>query len=56
VIKEKFTLMSSDEAAAIIGSRGGASCMLAGIALAISLISMNVVAIVASVAAADQSC
>lgn len=56
MINEKFTLLSGDEAAEINGSRGGVFCLLAGIALGMSIISMNVIAIVASVGAADQSC
>ena len=56
MIEEKFTLLSNEEEAGVIGSQGGVSCLLSGVALAISLVSMNVIAIVASVAAADQSC
>lgn len=56
MIEKKFTLLSNEEQAGVIGSRGGISCLLSGVALAISLVSMNVIAIVASVAAADQSC
>jgi len=51
VTKEKFKLLSGDEAAEINGSRGGTACLLAGIALSISLISMNVIAIAAWVTA-----
>jgi hypothetical protein len=54
MMKEKFTSLSNDEAAETCAQ--GFACMLAGAALAISLVSMNVIAIVASVAAADQSC
>jgi hypothetical protein len=56
MINEKFTLLSSDEAAETCAQGAGLSCLLSGFALGLSLISMNVIAIVASVAAADQSC
>jgi hypothetical protein len=52
----KFTPLSGDEAANIIGARGGFLCWLSGGAIALSLLSMNPVAIVASVASADLSC
>jgi len=56
MIKGEFAILSGDDAAKIVGAGTGVSCLLAGIALGMSIISMNVIAIVASVAAADQSC
>jgi hypothetical protein len=53
---ERFKTLTCDEAAEISGAGRGILCLLAGAAIGLSIVSWNALAIVASVAAADQAC